>query len=164
MLCPVLGTDLGKSEEKTIIRYIIKNHTPKIGASSVKVQVDGGRFGASTNIDRTKIEGIILEVLSWNFADFSIILRIFDGETVEFIDENRSFASVLLMRVLRWHLRRCDAVFTECVEVRSSSTALILGIVRQGKTFESMMSRMMSCHVYCQKWCCSRIAMRLRNL
>jgi hypothetical protein len=99
MLCPVLGTDAGKSEEKTIIRYIIRNRTPKIGTSSIKVQVDGGSFGAATDSYRTKIEGIILEVLSWNFADFSIVLRIFDGKTVEFIDENASIASVSLMRV-----------------------------------------------------------------
>jgi hypothetical protein len=134
-LCPVLGTDLGRSEEKTIIRFIIRNYTPKIGASSIEVQVDGGGFGASADSNRTKIEGIVLEVLSWNFADFSVILRIFDRKTVEFIDENGSIAPVSLMRVLRWHVRRSDPVFTESVEVRASTTALIPGIVRQGKTF-----------------------------
>jgi hypothetical protein len=78
MLCPVLGTDAGKSEEKTILRYIIRYRTPKIGASSIKVQVDSRSFGTATDSNGTKIEGIILEVLSRNFADFSIVLRIFD--------------------------------------------------------------------------------------
>jgi hypothetical protein len=77
-LCPVLGTDAGKSEEKTILRNIIRHRTPKIGASSIKVQVQGGSFGTTTDIYGTKIEGVILEVFSWNFADFSIVLRIFD--------------------------------------------------------------------------------------
>jgi hypothetical protein len=53
---------------------------------------------------------------------------------------------------LRWPVRRCDPVFTECVEIRSSTTALIPGIVRQGKTFESMLSNVLLCHVCCQKW------------
>lgn len=88
---PVVGTDLGNSEENTEyqISSILRINTPKISTSSVKIQIDSNCSRTLSNGYRTKVHGIILNVRSRKFTNvISRMTTTTNEKAFIIIDEN----------------------------------------------------------------------------
>lgn len=70
-----------------------RDRTPEIRTSSIEIQINSNSGASLPNCHGTQIERIVLEVFSWNFANFNFSFIVADSKAIELVDKDGGFVS-----------------------------------------------------------------------